>query len=333
MHGNAAAAAMQNSASSGSLGPPPTQSPPSVPSVHAERYRLFRSLVAKQSFGFDGGAWTFFDHGPREDKIPLVLLPAVTGSAAGFFHVLLTLGARGRRCIAAHPPPASDATDIALGLDALLDHLAVARAHVYGDGLGALFALRFAERRPRRVASLLLCNGFCTTAAFDFASALLGDTWLAHAGCTLLGEHVFRAVPEFMIKHCLLKRLPQGAVAVPLADAVDFHIEHELEPIKHDELCARLALQCAPVETASTKLPLSAELVTVIRTMDCAAVPLALHDLLMARISGAKYAPIKTGGDFPHLASHQELALVVEASIQRVERRDDADATEREIAE
>ena len=93
MHGNAAAAAMQNSASSGSLGPPPTQSPPSVPSVHAERYRLFRSLVAKQSFGFDGGAWTFFDHGPREDKTPLVLLPAVTGSAAGFFHVLLTLGA------------------------------------------------------------------------------------------------------------------------------------------------------------------------------------------------------------------------------------------------
>ena len=130
-------------------------------------------------------------------------------------------------------------------------------------------------------------------------SALLGDTWLAHAGCTLLGEHVFRAVrQEFMIKHCLLKRLPQGAVAVPLADAVDFRIEHELEPIKHDELCARLARVRARRDGVD-EIPLGAELVTVIRTMDCAAVSLALHDRLMARISGAKYGPLKTGGDFP----------------------------------
>ena len=53
--------------------------------------------------------------------------------------------------------------------------------HLYGDGLGAFLALLFAQRHPRRVASLVLCNGFCSTAAYNFGERLLGGAWLGGA--------------------------------------------------------------------------------------------------------------------------------------------------------
>eukprot|EP00966_Prymnesium_polylepis_P144688 3341160-Prymnesium_polylepis.1 len=150
--------------------------------MHAERFREFRGKVARQSVtlglsGSDAGdcTWIYFDHGPRSEAAPVVLLHGVEGTATTFFEQVLSLGAIGRRVIAAQYPPHKAHAVWLLSLECFLDHVNAPAAHLYGDGLGAFLSLLFARRHPTRVASLMLANGFASSRAFDFAGFFLGQ--------------------------------------------------------------------------------------------------------------------------------------------------------------
>jgi proline iminopeptidase len=55
---------------------------------------------------------------------------------------------------------------------ALLDHLGVGRAVIYGHSYGAWIALGFALRYPERTAALVMCGG---AAAFDYGGSIMAD--------------------------------------------------------------------------------------------------------------------------------------------------------------
>ena len=50
----------------------------------------------------------------------------------------------------------------------------------------------------------------------------------------------------------------------------------EIEELQHEDLASRACLQCIPREAA--RVQMRPELLTVVRTMDCLAVPYALHE-------------------------------------------------------
>ena len=56
------------------------------------------------------------------------------------------------------PPSGYTSADMAVDLDALLDHLGVERAHVVGHSFGGAVALHYAALHPDRVASLTLAD-------------------------------------------------------------------------------------------------------------------------------------------------------------------------------
>ena len=55
----------------------------------------------------------------------------------------------------------------------------------------------------------------------------------------------------------------------------------EIEELEHEALASRACLQCLPREVARLQVP--PELITVVRTMDCLAVPYALHEQVRVR--------------------------------------------------
>ena len=84
--------------------------------------------------------------------------------------------------MAVQPPPYFSHAEWLHGFEAFAAHLKVrSRAHLYGDGLGGFLALLYAQRHPRRVASLVICNGYCSTAALGLGEKLLGGAWFGGA--------------------------------------------------------------------------------------------------------------------------------------------------------
>jgi 3-oxoadipate enol-lactonase len=70
---------------------------------------------------------------------------------------------------------------MARAVDALLDTLGIARAHVVGLSLGGCVALALALRAPDRVRSLVVANSFARLRPSGFGAALRGATRLALA--------------------------------------------------------------------------------------------------------------------------------------------------------
>ena len=122
------------------------------------------------------------------------------------------------------------------------------------------------------------------------------------------------------------------------SQAVDFAVR-EIENLEHEDLASRACLQCLPRDVDRLQVPparprsagcspthpgcspthpgcspvslrplprgcqVPPEAITLVRTMDCAAVPFALHAQLLASLPGAKFAPLKRGADLPHLGA------------------------------
>jgi len=44
--------------------------------------------------------WTYYDHGPKKVKTPLICIPSVSGSTECYYKILYSLSAQGYRVIA-----------------------------------------------------------------------------------------------------------------------------------------------------------------------------------------------------------------------------------------
>jgi aminoacrylate hydrolase len=114
------------------------------------------------------GGLYYEEHGPA-DGPPLLLSPGLGGSGAYWTPNLEALAERHRVILYDHRgtsrsdralPPELEVDDMADDALALLDGLGIARVSLIGHAAGGVIGLAIALRRPERLASLVVVNGF-----------------------------------------------------------------------------------------------------------------------------------------------------------------------------
>lgn len=119
-------------------------------------YAAFCAAHPTRKLTLGGHRWHYISAGAGEP--PLVMLPGGFGEAATSWRYILALAPL-RRVIALHYPPGlASIAGLCDGLAALLDRLAVGRAHILGGSASGFVAQAFARRHPARVASLILAQ-------------------------------------------------------------------------------------------------------------------------------------------------------------------------------
>ena len=107
-----------------------------------------------------------------------------------------------------------------------------------GASLGAFLVQVFAAKKPHRVLSMLLINGFCDTTPFVKIKPSVG----------------FGLMPGFYLKKIVLENFNQQAMDGVKVDAIDFIVEH-FEQLTRPEIAGRLNMMCSAYELGLDNLP------------------------------------------------------------------------------
>jgi len=268
-------------------------------------YRSFLSSVPKKKVIVDSigtKEWTIFDAGPKTIKSPLIFLAPVSGAADVFFRQILTLSSLGFRVISVDAPPFWNVRDWCIGFRRLLDHLQLDLVHIFGASLGGFLAQKFAEMTNKnpRVKSLLLCNTFNDTAIFGFTST----------------AHTFWMMPSVFLKKMVISGFDKKAVDADIADAIDFMVD-KLESLSQDILASRLTLNCLnnyvePQRIHNQEIP-----VTIIDVFDEAALSTHVSEEMEKCFPEARFAHLKSGGNFPFLSRADEVNVLIRIHLQQ----------------
>jgi maspardin len=183
----------------------------------SEQFKTFRSTFALRQLAVDlnDGEWRFYDGGPKNTPL-LLCLPGASGTAECFYRLMDGLCPKGYRVVAAQHPPYYTLNEFILGMDAFVDALEASSVHIFGASLGGLLAQQYAIARPKRVASLILCNSFYSTTAYAPTAGSLATS-------------MYQVTPYFVLKNMILSSFNNDAAAIAaspeVAEAVDFVVE------------------------------------------------------------------------------------------------------------
>jgi len=259
-------------------------------------YQEFRASIPLKAISVDANDpskhWQLYDSGPRDQKVPVVCLPPVSGRADAFYQQCLGLTRKGYRVIAAEAPSYWSVEEWCAGFRNLLTHLHVEKVHIFGAALGGFLAQKFAEyTRPcPRVASLVLCNTFTDSTVFR-ASDQAPIFWLT---------------PNTFLKKMVLNGMETVDMDLGIAKACEFMSER-LEELPQAVLASRLTLNCTP---SYVKPHLVNDLpVTIIDVWDDCALSQQVKDDVYKCYPQAKLAHLKTGGNFPFLSRKDEVNM------------------------
>jgi maspardin len=246
--------------------------------------------------------WVYYDWGPRQFGEPLLCLHAVVGSAESFHLQMLALAERGYRVIAPQLPVYWSVPDFCDGLHMFLDALHVRRVHMYAAGLGGFLALQFTARRPERVASVALTHAFLSTASVDHK--------------VVYSPSVLRWLPDFLVRRAVRSLCPKGPAGLRIAEAAEFVIQNTMTASR-DELASRLALMVTDSSVAE-RLRVPEDRMTLIDASELAPPPAApASDEARQMLPDARRALLKSGGDFPYLASADEVTMHLVVHLRR----------------
>jgi pimeloyl-ACP methyl ester carboxylesterase len=133
----------------------------------------FRASHSSKQLTVAGLEWNYLTSGKGAET--LVLLPGGLGAGEAWFKLILALEGEGR-IIAPTYPLAQTIDELVTGVNAILEHEGVARAHVLGTSLGGFVAQAFVRKYPERVERLVLAN--TTAPSLEFAKAVQRRTKL-----------------------------------------------------------------------------------------------------------------------------------------------------------
>jgi len=270
-----------------------------------EGYKRFRSWVAQQRITVDVSSekiWKYYDFGPKEEALtPLIFLPGVSGTAEIFYKQFLSLCPKGYRLISVQYPPFMDHTAWCKGFDRFLDKMQLNKVHLFGTSLGGYLGQCFVMHKPERVLSLVLCNTYADTQYYK-----------DNAPCV----QMFPVMPEFMLKRMILSNFPTKIMEVEITNSVDFMVQ-QLETLNQAELASRLTLNCTVAEMLKpAEFPMDKSKITIMDTLDEVAVPERVRDEVYKFYPDAKFAELKTGGNFPYLSRSDEVNLHLQVHLR-----------------
>eukprot|EP00732_Lithocolla_globosa_P006379 Lithocolla_globosa_v1_NODE_7375_length_954_cov_37.926585.p1 type:complete len:299 gc:universal NODE_7375_length_954_cov_37.926585:44-940(+) len=256
-------------------------------------YRSFRRYVAKQKRSVDNKTeWKYYDYGPKTVRCPLICIPTTSGGAECYYKIMMTFGSQGYRVISAEYPNYYTHKDWCDGFVKFIDSLNLEKVHLFGASLGGFLAQQFAQMRPERVASMVLCNSFCDTKLYRKNSPFLGFYSLA---------------PEFALKRFVLSNFPSGQLESAISDSVDFMVE-QVEGLDKSTLVARLTLNTEESDLQPLALN-GKDLVTIIDVLDEVAISQRLREQLYKYYPEARVCLLKSGGNFPYLSRSDEVTM------------------------
>jgi len=235
-----------------------------------------------------------------KDIAPLICIPGSSGTAEVFFKQFITLCPRGYRIIAVQYPAHYKHGDFVKGFDAFLDAIHVNQAHIFGTALGGYLALCYAQYRPLRIASLVLSNAFVDTSYFCERAPFAA---------------IFNWMPLFMLQRIMLSNFPTGEAEIEIINSIDFMVE-QLELLTHDEIAARLTLNCSSNYIRPQLLKVDNTKITIMDTMDDVAVPDKLREEVYKFFPEAKTAHLRSGGNFPYLSRAEDVNLYLQVHLR-----------------
>ncbi|MBA3476856.1 MAG: alpha/beta hydrolase [Lautropia sp.] len=244
-----------------------------------------------QSLVVDGHEWRWLDTATAGPVA--ILLPGSLGDAGMFAVTLSSLGEQAR-LIAVTYPAVSEPGALADGLAALMDHLAIEAAAVVGSSFAAWWSQYFALKYPRRVAALVIGNGFVE--GKDLADNPLFDREQVSSisAQTLHGQWLerVRASPVTPLQqlqhHMLADRQSPASLMSRLLGVIN-------------------ALPCPP-------LTLPQRALTVLDCDDDPLIPLPVRERFRMQYPQARHVTLPSGGHYPHLlnsAAYEALLLEV----------------------
>ena len=274
--------------------------------VMNDSFKRFQGWVAKKRmatpFPYEA-EWVYREYGPK-DMPALVCLPPLSGTADAFYKQMLSLCLKGYRIVSVTYPQYFSLADFVTGFSQFLTSIGVEDVHLMGATLGAFLALAFAESKPQRVASLVLCGGFHSTEFFS-----------QNMPCP---PGLLRYMPEFYLKRLVLANYPKDNIRDPaIVESIDFMVQ-QLEALDQEHVASRLTLNCTNAKVDLRKLKVPPSKVTLIETMDEHVLPSALSDHLRDALQGCKVAHIRKGGNFPFLAAHEDFTLHLEVHLRTI---------------
>jgi len=268
-------------------------------------YKRFRSWVAQQRLTVDVSGeriWKYYDYGPKDSElIPVVLLPGVSGTAEIFYKQFLSLCAKGYRLISVQSPPFLDHTLWCKGFDKFLDKMQLNKVHLFGTSLGGYLAQCFVVFKPERVLSLILNNTYADTQYYK-----------DNAPCI----QMFPLMPEFVLKRMILSNFPAKTMELEIANSVDFMVQ-QLETLSQAEIVSRLTLNCTVAESLKpAEFPLDQGKITIMDTLDEVVVPEKVREEVYKYYPNARFAELKTGGNFPYLSRADEVNMHLQVHLR-----------------
>ena len=182
------------------------------------------------------------------------------------------------------------------GLDLLIERLKVTKCHMLGEGFGGYLAQCYAQYRPVRVASLILCNSYCDLQHFSDSSPFTGFlSWM----------------PDALMKRSLVSDLRYQGPNIDFVKAYKF-VSHHSKRFDTDDLCSRLTLQYLDGPLKPKEFPVPDEAITIIDTED----PICFPDRVRLEVHkyypNAKEIQLSTGGTFPFLSRPADFNAAVE---------------------
>jgi len=275
-----------------------------MPSVHSqsEDYKRFRSWVAQRKIIIEQEQaqriWRYYDYGPKE-AVPLVFLHGASGTAEVFYKQMMSLCPKGYRIVAVQYPAYSTHENWVKAFDKFIDSLKVPKVHLFGTALGGYLAQCYAQYRPGRILSMILCTSFCDTQYYVDNHPFAG---------------IFSWTPDFILKRVLLQNFPDYAVEVEIANSIDFMVE-QLETVPQEDLASRLILNCTLGPLVPQDIPHDTK-ITIIDCLDDVALPDRVREEVYKFFPNARQAMLKTGGNFPYLSRPDEINLHIEVHLR-----------------
>ncbi|CAK9094892.1 unnamed protein product [Durusdinium trenchii] len=213
----------------------------------ASDFGAFRSACPLKKFAQPHSQleWSYFQAGPVGDANTIVFLHGTSSTAAAFFYQVTSLSEKGYHVVSVQYPAFSNPLDWCKGFDRFLDEIKCRAVHVVGAGLGGFLAQHFASKYAVRVKSLVLCNSFASTYAFESRAGTWGS--------------LIPVMPATFLRQAMQDTLPQGGfMELSAKQAIDW-VGQQMNDLSGDDLASRLSLNCSgshvePLQLENSKI-------------------------------------------------------------------------------
>jgi len=142
----------------------------------SEDYKRFRKQVAERKVPIEPNSvkvWRYFEAGPKE-AVPIVMLHGAAGTAEVFYRQMMSLCPKGYRIVSVQYPAFGSYQRFLKSFDKFIDVLNSSKVHLFGTALGGYLAQCYAQYKPTRVLSIVLCNSFSDTQYYSDNNSFIG---------------------------------------------------------------------------------------------------------------------------------------------------------------